>query len=252
MESSQHIWIVGSSQGIGRALAIELARRGHKVAVSARTKDALESLKKELQGTGHVAAVLDVQDEKSIAKGQAQVLKDWPQIDVVVFAAGVYKPMSFDKLDMKFAIQTIDINTLGGLRLLGEVLPYFKKQGRGHLAFVGSIAAYTGLPNSSAYGVSKAALQHMMECLQLDCGSESLKVQLFSPGFVKTRLTDLNKFEMPDLITAEEAAAYIADGLRSRRFEVYFPKRFPLLLKFLRLLPYGLYFKIISKLRTEI
>lgn len=250
METPNYIWIVGASHGIGKALALELANRGHTVAVSARTKKDLDNLKSQLFGSGHLAVPLDVKDEKSIAKAQSQILKNWPHIDIVIFTAGIYQPMSFEDLDTKVAFETLDINTLGAIRLAEVVLPYFKKVGQGHFAALGSIAGYSGLPNSSAYGMSKAALTHMMECLKIDCGSSKLKIQLFSPGFVKTRLTDQNKFEMPDLITAEEAAVYIADGLNSKKFEIYFPRRFPLLLKFFRLFPYSLYFKIIGLLKS--
>ncbi len=249
MENPKNIWIVGASHGIGKALGVELAKRGNSVAISARTKTKLDTLKNQLSGNRNLAVPLDVTDEKSISKAQSQILKEWSNIDTVIFTAGIYRPMSFHDLDTKFACKTIDINTLGAIRLAGVVLPYFKKTGQGHFAALGSVAGYSGLPNSSAYGMSKAALNHMMECLQIDCGASDLKIQLFSPGFVKTRLTNQNKFQMPDLITAEEAAVYIADGLNSKQFEVYFPRRFPLLLKFLRLLPYTLYFKIIGLLR---
>ena len=249
METPKKIWLVGASHGIGRALSIELANRGHSLALSARTQEDLVQLKDQLSGQGHLAIALDVKDEQTIAHAQSQILDQWGYLDVVIFAAGIYRPMSFQDMDAAFACEILDVNTLGALRLLGQILPYYKKRGYGHVAVVGSIAGYTGLPHSCGYGISKAAIIHMMECLRADISPDRVKVQLFSPGFVKTRLTDLNPFEMPDLITAEEAAVYIADGLNRNKFEIYFPKRFPLVLKFFRLLPYALYFKCISLLR---
>lgn len=250
MEAPQKIWVVGASHGIGKALAQELASRGHTLALSARTKKDLEHLKAQLPGQGHLAIALDVKDEATLSKAFSEILGQWGDLDIALFAAGIYRPMSFQDIDLAFACETLDINTLGALRFLAKVLPYFQEKGSGHIAVVGSIAGYSGLPQSSGYGISKAAIIHMMECLRADFPPDQLKVQLFSPGFVKTRLTDLNAFEMPDLITSEEAAVYIADGLKRKQFEIYFPKRFPLLLKFLRLLPYGLYFKCIQRLKS--
>jgi short-subunit dehydrogenase len=120
-------------------------------------------------------------------------------------------------------------------------------QGSGGIALCSSVAGYRGLPTSLVYGPTKAALINLAETLWLDLSSRGLGVWLINPGFVRTPLTDRNEFRMPALISAEEAARHILDGFASGRFEIHFPKRFTRWLRVLRLLPYGLYFRLVRR-----
>jgi len=116
-----------------------------------------------------------------------------------------------------------------------------------HLSLVASVAGYRGLPRAMAYGPSKAALINFAETLYLDLAPRGVSVFLINPGFVATPLTARNDFEMPALISAEEAARRIIDGFASGRFEIHFPRRFTGVLKMLRMLPDRLYFHLISR-----
>ncbi len=107
-----------------------------------------------------------------------------------------------------------------------------------------ALAAWLGLPTSAAYGATKAALINLAESLKYDCDRAGVKLQLVSPGFVKTPLTDKNDFAMPHLMPVEKAVARMIAGLQSNRFEITFPRRFTWQLKLLRVLPYRLYFAI--------
>ena len=127
------------------------------------------------------------------------------------------------------------------------VVPGLLEQGAGAIGIVASVAGYRGLPKALIYGASKAAVINFTESLYLDLEPKGIGVYLISPGFVKTPLTDSNEFKMPALISAEEAAGAILKGLRQGRFEIHFPKRFTLLLKFLQLLPYRWYFALVHK-----
>jgi short-subunit dehydrogenase len=117
---------------------------------------------------------------------------------------------------------------------------------RGRIAIVSSVAGYRGLPTSAYYGATKAALINLAEALKFDLDRHGVTMQLIDPGFVRTPLTDKNEFAMPFRITPEEAAARIAKGLQSTRFEITFPRRFTYILKLARCLPYRLYFPLVA------
>jgi short-subunit dehydrogenase len=133
------------------------------------------------------------------------------------------------------------------LNLLGACLPTLTHQRSGHIAFISSVAGYSGLPKSLAYGPTKAALIHLAEVLYLDLHPSGVGVSIINPGFVETPLTAQNSFHMPALITADLAAKEIIYGFEQGDFEIHFPKRFSRFLKLLRILPYRLYFAIVSK-----
>ena len=141
----------------------------------------------------------------------------------------------------------IDVNWSGFLNSLSVVIPTFMKQKSGGVALVSSVAGYRGLPNALIYGPSKAALINLAETLYLDLHDKNIDVYLINPGFVKTPLTAQNDFDMPHIISPEEAAEEITKGLADGEFEIHFPKAFSRQLKFLRHLPYSLYFKLIKK-----
>ena len=141
----------------------------------------------------------------------------------------------------------IEINVMGTAACLEALMPRMIARGRGRIAVVASVAGYRGLPTSAYYGATKAALINLAESLRFDLARAGVTMQLIDPGFVKTPLTDRNEFPMPFLISAELAADRIASGLRSRRFEIAFPRRFVWMLKLLRCLPYALYFPLVGR-----
>ena len=114
-------------------------------------------------------------------------------------------------------------------------------------SLVSSVAGYRGLPKSLIYGPTKAALINLAETMYLDLQPKGVAVSVINPGFVKTPLTAQNEFEMPNIISPEEAAESIVHGLEAGEFEIHFPKAFSRKLKFLRHLPYGMYFSAIRK-----
>lgn len=246
MLRDRHLWLIGASEGIGAALAHALAAEGVTLTLSARNAERLDALRAELSGDGHRAIPLDVTSASSVAEAWAQVSSLLP--DMVVYNAGAYDPMGAAEFDLAKAERMVDVNFSGALRVLSLVLPAFMARQAGHLVLVASVAAYSGLPRALGYGASKAALLHLAENLHADFDGTPLRVQVVNPGFVKTRLTDKNDFSMPFMITPERAAAAMVRGMQSGAFEIHFPKRFTYLLKFLRLLPYPLYFAALRAL----
>ena len=242
-------WITGASSGIGRAIALRMARDGRTVAASARRHEALDELAEEAAGLSGriVAAPCDVTDPAQIAATVARLEADHGGIDTAILNAGVYLPDRADSLDAgKFRAQ-VELNVLGTVDCLHALMPGWVERRRGHLLVVSSVAGYRGLPSSLAYGATKAALINLCEGLKFDFDRLGLKIQLVNPGFVRTPLTDKNKFPMPFLMEVEDAADRVVDGMAGNSFEITFPRRFAYGLKLMRMLPYWAYFPLIRR-----
>jgi short-subunit dehydrogenase len=245
--ANKRVWIIGASTGIGAALADHLHSRKAKVALSARSADKLAALVTKFGASRAMALPLDITDVATVKAAEEELIAAWGGYDLVVLMAGDYKAMRAWEIDLKIAQQMIDINWGGFMNTLSVIIPTLMKQGNGGIALVSSVAGYRGLPKALIYGPSKAALINLAETLYIDLKDKGLDVYVINPGFVKTPLTAQNEFEMPHLITPEEAAEEIEKGFAKGEFEIHFPKAFSRQLKFLRHLPYGLYFKAIKK-----
>ena len=242
--SGQRIWIIGSSSGIGEACAKALFQAGAKVALSSRRAERLTALADKQDA---LVLPLDVTHQEQLASAYQTLLQNWGGLDLMLFVSGVYTPLRADNFDFEVAQKTIDANLLGPMRAVATVLPEMLKQHTGHIAIVGSVAGYSGLPKALAYGPSKAGIINFCETLYYDLLPQGVSVHMISPGFVTTEATAQNDFEMPALITAEEAASEILKGIQAGEFDIHFPKRFSGFLKFLRILPYPLYFWIVRR-----
>jgi short-subunit dehydrogenase len=237
----RRVWLVGASTGIGAAMARELARRGARLALSARSASGLQALGLD----GALLLPCDATDAASLAGARQALRAAWGGVDLVVYLAGDYVPMRADEFDLARAEQVIAVNFNGALRLAACVLPDLRPGGG--IALVASVAGYRGLPKALCYGPGKAALIHFAECLHLDLAARAIGVWVINPGFVQTRLTARNDFAMPALLTPEQAAVAAVDGFRTGNFEIHFPKRFTRVLKLLALLPYRWYFPLIRR-----
>jgi len=240
------IWITGASSGIGKAVAEKFAKQGWKVAVSARRKELLDELAKNPNITSFP---LDVTDRTQITSVFKNILNEFSDLDICLFSSGTYEPKDEQKIDPDKIKNVIDVNFLGVIDCVKAVEDFFKNKKSGHISIVSSIASYRGLPNSSGYGPSKAALTNFSESIYFDFKKFGVRVSIVSPGFIKTPLTDKNEFSMPFLKTPEYAAEKIFNGLiKGNAFEIHFPKGLTLILKFLRILPYRLYLFLVDKL----
>ena len=238
------VWLVGASSGIGLACAKALHAQGAKVCVSARQAALLQAFVD--QHPGSMALPLDVTDKQAMQTA-TQTVHASHGLDVVVYCAGVYQPQRATEYNLASMEQHMAVNYHGALYLLDAVLPTLLAQGRGHVSLVSSVAGYRGLPQSLAYGPSKAALTHLAEALYLDLQESGIGVSVINPGFVETPLTAQNQFTMPALISSDEAAQHILQGWREGLFEIHFPKRFTRWLQLLRILPYRWYFSLVRR-----
>ncbi len=248
---NQVVWIVGASSGIGQALAHALHQLGARVCVSARNAASLEQFVSSHPGA--LALPLDVGDSAALHSAVQTLAARHGCIDLTVFCAGHYRAMRASNFDLTDARRHMDINYTGALNLLDALLPQLRKQAQtqhgGHLSLVSSVAGFRALPQSLAYGPSKAALTHLGEALYLDLKPLGLGVSVVHPGFVATPLTAQNQFTMPALMQPPAAAQAMLDGWAKGLFELHFPKRFTRVLKALRLMPYRLYFAVAQRIK---
>ena len=247
----RRVWIFGASSGIGAALARELLARGARVAVSARRADRLRDL---AESSGQALAIpCDAADAAAVAAAADAIRAAWGGIDSAFYVAGDYVPMRAWAIDLTAAERMIAANLSGAVTFAAAVLPHLladeqdSGEGGGDIAFVASVAGYRGLPKALVYGPTKAALINLAESLYLDLRPEGVGVYLVSPGYVDTPATAGNAYRMPALISAREAAESTLAGIAAGRFEIHYPRRFTVWLKFARLLPYRLYFALVRR-----
>lgn len=235
------IWLSGASSGIGAALARELVRTGSDVALFARRREKLEALRAELRGDRGSARVLvqagDVTDRERVGRAVREVEDVWGGVDGVVLNAGTGDSLFPDDFDASRVERILAVNFLGAVYGIEAALPGMLQRGSGSIVGISSISAVRGFPTAAPYCASKAALTTFLESLRGDLRGRGVKVITVSPGFVKTPLTDRNRFPMPFLQSPEVAARRIARGIAAGKREVHFPWRLTVPLKLLRCVP---------------
>ena len=243
----KNIWITGASSGIGKALAIRFAQKGWQVAASARRENLLNKISELNKNISPFP--LDVTNKEKCKEVFEEIKNKYQNLDICFFSTGTWDPKKEKNIDIEQMESVMKINFFGTLNCIKTVENYFKDKKSGHISIVSSVAGYRGLPNSTGYGASKAALINLAESLYFDFGRHNVRISLVSPGFIKTPMTDKNEFKMPFLKTPEFAADKIYNGLvNGSNFEIDFPKELTLILKLLKILPNRLYLYLIKKL----
>jgi short-subunit dehydrogenase len=244
------IWIVGASSGIGRALALELARAGRTVVASARRADLLKTLACEADSlAGSIRPVpLDVTQAKAVAAAVASVETGIAPIGTAILCAGTYFHDRATAIEAAHVKETMNLNFFGAVQTIEALIPRMIARKGGRIVAVASLAGYRGLPHAAAYGASKAALIAFCESLRPEVLPSGVVMQVVCPGFVKTPLTDKNDFPMPALMPVDAAARAILQGMRSRRFEIAFPRRLVWPMRLLRILPYWAFFAVTRRM----
>ena len=239
------IWITGASSGIGEATARKFAKEGWKVIVSARRVELLEKLSID---ENIFSYPLDVTDQVQTKQVFEKIINDHKQIDLCIFSSGTYERKSEKELDVQNIRHVIEVNFLGVINCVSAVEKYYKDKNNGHIAIVSSPVGYRGLPKSSGYTPSKAALNNFTQGIYFDFKKFNVKVSLITPGFIKTALTDKNDFKMPFLKDTNYAANEIYNGLANKNnFEIIFPLPIKIIYKLIQILPNRLYNYLISK-----
>lgn len=246
----QRVWLVGASSGIGRATAAALHAQGAHVLVSARDAGALQDFVQNHPGSQ--TWPMDVTDVQAVRRTVDAIWAQGP-VDRVVFCAAHYRASRAQGGNLDDWLRHNQVNYVGALHLLHAVLPHLLAQPlarRGHISLMASVAGYRGLPNSLAYGPTKAALINLAESMYTELRPLGVGVSVVNPGFVQTPLTAQNRFAMPALISSEAAAKAMLAGWAQGAFEIHFPRRFTLGMKLLRWLPDTAFFALTGRLGT--
>ena len=183
----------------------------------------------------------------NVKKFLKNIIKKFNDIEISIFGTGIHDPNSEKKFNLEKIREIMEVNYFGTMNSINSVYDYYNDKKSGQISIISSVAGYRGLPAAGAYCASKSALTSFTESLRFEMTRKNVRVSLVSPGFIKTPMTDQNDFPMPMIKSPEFAAEQIYIGLTKKTgFEIHFPKTFTYFLKFLRILPNSIYFKLID------
>ena len=240
------IFITGASSGIGRALTIKFASNGWMVVAAARRLDLIKKIKINNTISNAIVPIkMDVTNKKVVNSKIKYILKNYGTPDIVLLNAGTNNPNSKKIFSIEETEQIFETNFFGTLNCLSSILPSLKKKHKSQVIFMSSVAGYRGLPYASAYCSSKSAITTFAESIYNQCKGFGIAIRVVNPGFIKTPLTDKNKFKMPMIMSVEKAANIMYEKfIFSKKFEISCPWFFCIIMKILRVLPYKSYFAL--------
>ncbi|MEL6800455.1 MAG: SDR family NAD(P)-dependent oxidoreductase [Pseudomonadota bacterium] len=237
--AGKRYWLIGASEGLGRSLALAMSKMGCQLVLSARNAERLQALADELPGKAEIKTV-DVGDRAALEAAATEI----GPIDGMVYLAGVYWPINAKEWNTEQAEAMCDINMMGAIRSVGAVLPAMLERGVGHIVLTGSLSGFRGLPGAVGYGASKAGMMSLAETMRIDLKGTGVEVQLANPGFIRTRLTDKNDFQMPFIMEPEDAAQSMMDLMNSDRFSMSYPWVFASFFRLTQFMPNWMYYRI--------
>ena len=249
MRNPQHILITGASSGIGAALASRYAAPGIRLSLHGRNQDRLTEVAAHAARAGAVVTtkVCDVTDSAPITTWLNESNQVQP-IDLVIANAGISAGTGrgFENTDQ--AKKIFDVNVDGVFNTVNPAVALMIKRQYGQIAILSSLASFRGFAGSAAYCASKAAVRIYGEALRSECLSHGIEVNVICPGFVKTPMTDANRFRMPFLMSVERAAEIIQNGLSANKARIAFPWPLYWAIRLLAALPHDWTIQLTSRL----
>jgi len=254
MQATKRIWIVGGSSGIGLELVKLCLNSNYLVIVSSRntlkTNDLIK-LKEQFSKELHLLD-MDVSSKEDITVKTKDAYSIYDGLDIWFYNAATYEVMSIEAWDIEKFEQMNEVNYLGVIRVMSNLLPIFHNdKTRKNLKWIWncSLSSYFGLPQGGGYSAPKAALVNLAESIQPELEVSNINLQIINHGFVKTRLTAKNEFQMPQLMEAKETAEKILEGMeKSSSFEIRFPFGLRIFLSLLKMLPYKISLALTKKM----
>ena len=236
------IVITGASSGIGAALARHYASADSVLALIAR-RPADQALAGKL-----IHYQVDVTDAPALAAAASDFIGRFGAPDLVIANAGVSTGTSGEDIgDIARLKHLLDVNVAGLAATLAAFAPAMRQAGRGTLAGIASVAGFRGLAGNGAYSGSKAAARIWMESLRTELYGSGVSVVCICPGYIDTPMTRVNRFRMPFLLSADEAASRIARAIAARRRLAVIPWQMALVSVLLRAMPGWLYDRFASR-----
>ena len=243
------LWITGASSGLGLALAKHYLATGYKVIVSARSDEALKPLQ-ERYPKALSFIEFDISKDSDVMRVKQALEEQVEHLDLAILNAGTCEYLDIEDPDWALFDRVNQVNYMGTVRSIQVCLPLLKATPNAHLVGVSSQAVQAPFIRSEAYGASKAAVRYLLESLRLDLAPDDVSVSCILPGFIDTPLTQRNDFDMPFIMSPEQAAKRIVKAISKRCYEYAFPKRLSAVLAMSRLVP-KLWYKYNSRERSD-
>ncbi|MCX6175041.1 MAG: SDR family NAD(P)-dependent oxidoreductase [Ignavibacteriales bacterium] len=246
------VLITGASTGIGKAIAVKLLEANCKLVLTARRTELIEKYLHQSLITNNQPLILkcDVSKKEEVVSAYNKIKEKFEKVDVAILNAGIGHNVTVENYNSRFAEETFGANIFGIVYWVEQLLPEFVKSKEGMIVGVSSLADNRGYSGSGFYGASKAAASIYLEGLRVELKRYGINVITVKPGFVKTPMTDQNKFKMPLLMSAEKAAYIIIDGIKKEKRVIQFPWQMVLLTRFVGCLPGRLYEWLAMKTKT--
>ncbi len=250
--SGKNILITGASSGIGKALAEKLAKRNNLILI-ARNLEALEKIKSENATDGFKILTIrcDVSKKSDVEKAHSFIKENSGFVDIAILNSGVSYRMKVEKFDSGLAEEIFGTNVFGIIYWVEQLIKDYIPNKKGTIVGISSLADNRGYSGSSFYSASKAAASIYLEGLRIELKKYNIKVITVKPGFVKTPMTDKNRFPMPFLMQPDKAADYIIKGIEKGKRVFSFPLPMSVIVKILGLLPSAVYEYLASKNKYE-
>lgn len=250
MSVKDRVFIVGGSSGIGLELTKIFLENGYRVVVSSRSATSNQELKSLSKKFINSLYLLDLDVESDdFNKELNEAWSVYDGLDIWFYNAASYEVMDIDSWNKEKFVKMNSTNYLGVVKIMTDILPYFKAQKSGKWVWNLSLSSYFGLPKGGGYSAPKAALLNLAQSIEPELKDKNIKLQIINHGFVKTRLTSKNDFEMPQLMSPEFTARKIFESItETSSFEIHFPFKLSLFLKFLALLPYKISLSITRRM----
>ncbi|MDR2219661.1 MAG: SDR family oxidoreductase [Methylobacillus sp.] len=244
--ATRRVFITGASSGIGTVLARHYAANGAILGLVARREELLKALREELN-TECICYTADVRDAEAMKAAAEDFMQRHGTPDIVIANAGVSRGTLTEYAeDLPTFRAIMDINVLGLAHTFHPFIAPMRKEKRGQLVGIASVAGVRGLPGAGAYSASKAAAISYLESLRVEMSKDDIAVTTICPGYIKTPMTDANPYPMPFMISAEAAANKMAKFIARKRRYVVMPWQMAIVARVMRILPAWLW-DMISK-----
>jgi short-subunit dehydrogenase len=233
--------VIGASSGIGRALAVILAREGYRVGVAARRAELLRTLEAELPGSC-VARTIDVSQPEKAMPEMRELIATLGDVELFIISAGT----GYDNAKLKWDPErkTIAVNVLGFAAMVNVAVEHLEARGSGQLVGISSLAALRGNRVAPAYNASKAFVSNYLEGMRYRFARSKLPIVVTDvlAGFVDTRMAGGGKRFW--VASPEKAARQIVTAVRRRRHRVYVTRRWRLIAWLMRVVPDAVFAKL--------